>query len=258
VSGPGGVDDDGPGRALPEVEAALGKFVDEPRAVDRRVPCRQARRSDVSELDASPGLDQPFARRHRCHRLFGVDQAVRGHPLDDVVSAFLRQAIGDRPGVRRRRWRQAEPKADHDVHVGPPGEILRDVHRPAIRTDQAIRPVLVSAIVLDVLGAAVRLMLQAELNFEGAPPGGQDGLAIGSVRRRVRVNVIDRTPCPTMSAAGDDLAQLGVQVLASGHAPGLDHLGDLTLFRFEQMRAQGAAAFPWRGAGNHWPALRLI
>ncbi len=91
---------------------------------------------------------------------------------------------------------------------------------------------LVAAAAFDVLGAAIRLMQQAEFDFEGPPPGREDLLAVWRIDRRISVDMIDGLAGATMPAAGDDLAKLCVQVLASCYAPRHDDLGRLTLLRF--------------------------
>lgn len=87
----------------------------------------------------------------------------------------------------------------------------------------------VPAIVLDVLGTAIWLMQQAEFDFKGAPPRREDDLAVGRVNRRVRVHMIDRPAGATMTRPGDDLSQLGMQVVARGDPAGTDDLGRLPL-----------------------------
>jgi hypothetical protein len=120
---------------LPKLKAALGQFPSEPGAVDAGVPGGQAGRPNRGQIDPRAALDQPLLGGDRCHRLFGIDQAVLRHPRDDVVAAFLREAEGDGPGVRRRRRGQAESVADDHVHIGPSSEIIGDVDGPAVRLD---------------------------------------------------------------------------------------------------------------------------
>lgn len=258
VSRSGGVDDDGPGGALPELKAALGELALEARAVVGPNPRREACRVDAGKRDARPAFDQSLLWRHRRDRLCSVDQAMLRHPHHHIVAAFLRKAEGDRTGVRRRRRRQAERVADDDVDVGSASEVLRDVDGAPIRTDQAVGPVLVPPAAFDMLGAAVRLPGQPEFLLERSPPCIEHRLAVGRAGRWIAMHMVDRPARAAMPGPGDDLSKLRVKVLSGGDPTGLDHLGDLALFRFEQMRREGAAALPWRCPADHRAALRLI
>ncbi|RYE86469.1 MAG: hypothetical protein EOP19_06760 [Hyphomicrobiales bacterium] len=142
--------------------------------------------------------------------------------------------------------------ADDDVHVCPAGEILGHVDGAPVRTDETVGTMLVAAAALHVLGAAVRLMLEAELALESSPPLIEDLLAVGSVRRRVDMYVVDGSAGSTVTRPGNNLAQLGMQVVSRGDAAGLDHLGQLPFLLLQEMRGQRAAAAAWRCAADHW------
>lgn len=195
---------------MAQIEAASLQLALESLAVGGRIPGGQAGRPDRSELDAGPGLDQPFARRHRRHGLLGVDQPVLRHPQDNVVAAFLRETEGDAARVRRRRRRHTEGMADDDVHVCPSREIHRDVDGATIGPDEAICAVLVAAAALHVLGATIRLTLEPKLFLEGLPPYREDLLAVWRIDRRISVDMIDGLASAAMTRAGDDLSQLGM------------------------------------------------
>jgi len=158
------------------------------------------------------------------------------HPAQDVEAALLGQPICDRPGVGRRRRRQAERVADDDVHVRPALEIHRDVDGLTVWPDKSISAVLVAAVVLHVLGAAVRLANQLEFPLEGSPPSRENHLAVGCVERGIAVDMVNRLTGAAMARAGNDLPELRMQIFARGDPAGHHDLSGLTLLRLHQMR----------------------
>lgn len=216
-----------------ELETARGELSLKAFAVRRGIPGVQGGGSDVVERDPGAGFHQPFARRGFRDRGVAFQDAGGQEPGAHVGAAFALGAVIASAGERRRSRRQAHLEGDQVANESAPGVVVVEVREDAVVADDAVDPVLVMSAVLGVLGPDVRLALQLELGLEGLPEAIKDLLRIDGLWRRVDVDVIDRFLRPMVGRAGDELAELRVQVALGDDAARLDHTGDLVGLGFE-------------------------
>ncbi|MBB3905312.1 hypothetical protein GGR33_004845 [Methylobacterium brachythecii] len=208
----GAVHDDGAGPALAEVEAAGPERGEERRAVVACPPGRKRRRAQVVKADAGPFLNEALLRAERRDWTLGVERAGGDEPVCDVRAALPAKGRLDQARVLGRDRGRAVLELDDAGNLLSPGEIVPQVDDAAVGADEAVDPVLVPAVVLEMFGAAVGLLPEAKLALEKLPPPPPGPRVVRDGVLGIAVAMVDGLGGPAPEGHGDELADLALQV----------------------------------------------